>query len=158
MSEPFLAEIRIVGFNFAPRGWAFCDGQILPINQNQSLYSLLGTTYGGDGRTDGRAEAEGENWVWSEVTCLESDYRHCMIGLSRGCADATVVREFDTVAKKFVKDGFVLPEAKHQIDWMDENTLWVATDFGEGSLTSSGYPRIAKEWRRGTPLESAATV
>jgi len=51
MSEPFLAEIRVVGFNFAPRGWAFCDGQILPINQNQSLYSLLGTTYGGDGRT-----------------------------------------------------------------------------------------------------------
>lgn len=51
MSEPFLAEIRIIGFNFAPRGWAFCDGQILPINQNQSLYSLLGTTYGGDGRT-----------------------------------------------------------------------------------------------------------
>lgn len=51
MSEPFLAEIRIVGFNFPPRGWAFCDGQILPIAQNQSLYSLLGTTYGGDGRT-----------------------------------------------------------------------------------------------------------
>ena len=51
MSEPFLAEIKMVGFNFAPRGWAFCDGQILPINQNQSLYSLLGTTYGGDGRT-----------------------------------------------------------------------------------------------------------
>ncbi len=51
MSEPFLAEVRIVGFNFAPRNWAFCDGQILPINQNQSLYSLLGTTYGGDGRT-----------------------------------------------------------------------------------------------------------
>jgi microcystin-dependent protein len=52
LSEPFLAEVRIVGFNFAPRGWAFCDGQILPINQNQSLYSLLGTTYGGDGRTN----------------------------------------------------------------------------------------------------------
>lgn len=51
MSEPFLAEIRMMGFNFAPRGWAFLDGQILPINQNQSLYSLLGTTYGGDGRT-----------------------------------------------------------------------------------------------------------
>ncbi len=51
MSEPFLAEVKIVGFNFAPRGWAFCDGQLLPINQNQSLYSLLGTTYGGDGRT-----------------------------------------------------------------------------------------------------------
>lgn len=51
MSEPFLGEVKIVGFNFAPRGWATCDGQILPINQNQSLYSLLGTTYGGDGRT-----------------------------------------------------------------------------------------------------------
>ncbi len=51
MSEPFLAEVRMVGFNFAPRGWAFCDGQILPINQNGSLYSLLGTTFGGDGRT-----------------------------------------------------------------------------------------------------------
>ena len=51
MSEPFLAEVRMVGFNFAPRGWAFCDGQIMPIDQNQSLYSLLGTTYGGDGRT-----------------------------------------------------------------------------------------------------------
>jgi len=51
MSEPFLAEIRIVGFTFAPRGWALCDGQILPINQHQSLYSLMGTTFGGDGRT-----------------------------------------------------------------------------------------------------------
>jgi microcystin-dependent protein len=51
MSEPFLAEVKMFGFNFAPRGWAQCDGQILPINQNQSLYALLGTTYGGDGRT-----------------------------------------------------------------------------------------------------------
>ncbi len=51
MADPFLAEVRIVGFNFPPRGWAQCDGQILPINQNQSLYALLGTTYGGDGRT-----------------------------------------------------------------------------------------------------------
>lgn len=51
MSEPFLAEVRMVGFSFAPRGWAFCDGHVLPISQNQSLYSLLGTTYGGDGRT-----------------------------------------------------------------------------------------------------------
>lgn len=52
MSEPFLAEVRMVGFNFAPKGWAFCDGQVLPINQNQTLYSLLGTSYGGDGRTN----------------------------------------------------------------------------------------------------------
>lgn len=51
MAEPFLSEIRMFGFGWPPRGWAECDGQILPINQNQSLYSLLGTTYGGDGRT-----------------------------------------------------------------------------------------------------------
>jgi microcystin-dependent protein len=51
MSEPFIAEIRMVGFTFAPRGWAFCDGQLLPISQNTALFSLVGTTYGGDGRT-----------------------------------------------------------------------------------------------------------
>ena len=51
MAEPFLGEIKILAFNFAPRNWALCDGQLLPINQNQSLYSLLGTTFGGDGRT-----------------------------------------------------------------------------------------------------------
>ena len=51
MSEPFVAEIRIMAFNFAPRGWAFCDGQLLPISQNTALFSLIGTTYGGDGRT-----------------------------------------------------------------------------------------------------------
>ena len=52
MSEPFIGEIRMVGFNFAPRGWAFCDGQLLPINQNTALFSILGTTYGGDGKTN----------------------------------------------------------------------------------------------------------
>ncbi|MDH3815851.1 MAG: prolyl oligopeptidase family serine peptidase [Acidobacteriota bacterium] len=107
---------------------------------------------------DALAEAEGENWVWSEVECLGPDHRRCMIGLSRGGADATVVREFDTVAKEFVDGGYKLDEAKHQIDWMDENTLWVASDFGEGSLTASGYARIAKSWKRGTALEEAATV
>jgi len=107
---------------------------------------------------DALAEAESENWVWSEVECLGPDHRRCMIGLSRGGSDATVVREFDTVAKEFVDGGFKLEEAKHQIDWMDENTLWVASDFGEGSLTASGYARIAKSWKRGTALEEAATV
>lgn len=52
MSEPFLSEIKIVSFNFPPRGWALCNGQLLPINQNQALFSLLGTTYGGDGRVN----------------------------------------------------------------------------------------------------------
>ena len=52
MSEPFLSEIRIMSFSFAPKGWALCNGQLLPINQNQALFSLLGTTYGGDGRVN----------------------------------------------------------------------------------------------------------
>lgn len=52
MAEPFLSEIRIMSFNFAPKGWALCNGQFLPINQNQALFSLLGTTFGGDGRTN----------------------------------------------------------------------------------------------------------
>jgi microcystin-dependent protein len=52
MSEPFLAEIRIMSFNFAPRGWALCNGQLLPLNQNQALFALLGTTYGGNGQTN----------------------------------------------------------------------------------------------------------
>lgn len=51
MSEPFLGEIKIISWNFPPKGWTFCDGQLLPINQNQALFSILGTTYGGDGRT-----------------------------------------------------------------------------------------------------------
>src|SRR5437660_12744459 len=51
MSEPFLAEIKIISWNFPPKGWTFCNGQLLPINQNQALFSILGTTYGGDGRT-----------------------------------------------------------------------------------------------------------
>jgi prolyl oligopeptidase len=107
---------------------------------------------------DALAEAEGENWVWKGANCLEPEYRHCMIGLSRGGADATVEREFDTVAKAFVDGGFVIPEARNWIGWKDEKSLWVGTDFGEGSLTSSGYPRIAKEWKRGTALEDATTV
>lgn len=52
MAEPFLAEIRLMSFNFAPKGWALCDGQLLPINQNSALFSLLGTTFGGDGRVN----------------------------------------------------------------------------------------------------------
>jgi microcystin-dependent protein len=67
MTEPFLAEIRLMSFSFAPKGWALCDGQLLPINQNQALFSLLGTTYGGDGRVNfalpdlrGRGERSGE--------------------------------------------------------------------------------------------------
>ena len=107
---------------------------------------------------DALAEAESENWVWKGASCLEPEYRRCMITLSRGGADAAVEREFDTVAKRFVDGGFQLPEAKSRVTWRDGDTLWVGTDFGEGSLTASGYPRLVKLWSRGTPLEDAATV
>jgi prolyl oligopeptidase len=107
---------------------------------------------------DALAAAEGENWVWQGASCLSPEYRHCMISLSRGGADAAVVREFDAAAKAFVDNGFYVPEAKAQVGWKDENTLWIGTDFGEGSLTDSGYPRLVKEWKRGTSLEQATTV
>ena len=85
-------------------------------------------------------------------SCLSPDYRRCLVNLSRGGGDATVVREFDAVSKTFVEDGFYVPEAKSNVGWKDEDTVWVGTDFGAGSLTDSGYPRVVKEWKRGTPI------
>jgi prolyl oligopeptidase len=107
---------------------------------------------------DALGAAEGENWVWKGVSCLYPRYQRCLVRLSRGGADATVVRELDTVSKRFVADGFTLPEAKSRIEWKDLDTVTVGTDFGPGSLTDSGYPRIIKEWRRGTPLSEARTI
>jgi prolyl oligopeptidase len=107
---------------------------------------------------DKLAEAEGENWVWKGSTCLSPEFRQCLVTLSRGGSDAAVRREFDTVAKAFVEDGFVVPEAKTRVSWRDADTLWIGTDFGEGSMTSSGYPRIVKLWKRGTVLEEAKTL
>nr|WP_269759290.1 hypothetical protein [Variovorax sp. E3] len=107
---------------------------------------------------DALAAADGENWVWHGADCLEPDYRRCLISLSRGGADADVVREFDLQTKQFVEGGFSLPEAKNHVGWKDIDHLYVATDFGPGSMTSSSYPRIVKQWQRGTPLESAVAV
>jgi prolyl oligopeptidase len=110
---------------------------------------------------DALATTEKENWVWKGATCLGPSYRRCMVSLSRGGADAAVMREFDAVARRFVdaKDGgFVLPEAKGSVTWIDDDTLFVSTDFGPGSMTDSGYPRLIKRWRRGTPLAAAQTV
>jgi prolyl oligopeptidase len=107
---------------------------------------------------DALAKAEGKSWVWHKATCLPPADTRCLIKLSPGGSDAAVVREFDTRAKEFVKDGFSLPEAKSRVAWRDENTLWVGTDFGPGTLTTSGYPRIVKLWKRGTPLSEAKTI
>ena len=107
---------------------------------------------------DALGAAEAENWVWGGATALDTEPRRCLISLSRGGADASVVREFDTETKAFVVDGFVLPEAKSSVTWVDADTLYVGTDFGPGSLTDSGYPRVIRRWRRGTPLSEAVTV
>ena len=101
---------------------------------------------------------EGVSWVWKGADCLAPAYERCLVQLSRGGADATVVREFDVPSRSFVEGGFQLPEAKGEIGWIDADTVFVGTDFGEGSMTTSGYPRIVKRWKRGTGLETAETV
>jgi len=107
---------------------------------------------------DALAKKEDENWVFKGAYYLEPDNDRCLINLSRGGADATVVREFDLTKKAFVEDGFQLPEAKSNVTWRDRNSVFVGTDFGPNSLTQSGYPRIVKIWHRGTPLSEAKTI
>ena len=104
---------------------------------------------------DALGKAENENWVWGGSDCLAPDYNRCLISMSRGGADAKVTREFDIAQREFVKDGFNLPEAKSQLDWVDIHTVYVGTDFGPGSMTQSGYARMIKRWKRGTPVSEA---
>jgi prolyl oligopeptidase len=106
---------------------------------------------------DDLGKQENQSWVWGGVNALGPEYRICLIFLSPGGSDAVVVREFDLVSKKFVTEGFTLPAAKSSVDWKDADTIYVGTDFGLGSMTASGYPRVIKEWRRGTPLAQAVT-
>ena len=112
---------------------------------------------------DALNKAEGENWVWHGASCLrpklkDEPYTRCLVSLSRGGADADVTREFDLATKTWVADGFFRPEAKGSLGWIDENTVYVSTDFGPGSMTTSGYARIVKEWKRGTPMSAATLV
>ena len=101
---------------------------------------------------------EGKSWVWHGADCLTPEYRRCLVSLSEGGTDADVVREFDVASGRFVAGGFTVPQAKSNVSWLDADTLLVATDYGPDTLTRSGYPRIVKRWRRGTPLASATTV
>ena len=107
---------------------------------------------------DALAKKEKENWVYDGTQCLPPEWRRCLISLSRGGLDAAVVREFDTVKKIFVKDGFYLPEAKSFVSWFDPDHILVGTNFGEGSLTDSGYPRQTKLWKRGTDIKQAKLI
>jgi prolyl oligopeptidase len=107
---------------------------------------------------DALAKAENENWVYAGSRSYRPANTRTLLSLSRGGADATVLREFDLVSKTFVKDGFNLPEAKMSATWLDGDSLLVGTDFGPGTMTDSGYPRMIKLWKRGTPLSAATTV
>ncbi|GAB3249779.1 prolyl oligopeptidase family serine peptidase [Chitinimonas naiadis] len=107
---------------------------------------------------DALAKTEGENWVFKGAECRYPSYDRCLLELSRGGADAVVVREFDIASKSFLKDGFTLSEAKTEVSWQGKDAIFVATDFGAGSQTDSGYARIVKLWQRGTPLTAAKTI
>ena len=107
---------------------------------------------------DALGKTENENWVWKGASLLRPDYQRALITLSRGGADANITREFDLKTRSFVADGFELPESKGSVSWIDIDHLFVSTDFGDGSMTDSGYPRMAKLWKRGTPIEQAKLV
>lgn len=107
---------------------------------------------------DALAIADDENWVYKGMSCRYPAYDRCLVNLSRGGADATVVKEFDLESKSFVEGGFFLPEAKSAVAWVDLNTLMVGTDYGDGSMTDSGYPKMTKLWERGTPMMDAPVI
>ncbi|MDD4973823.1 MAG: prolyl oligopeptidase family serine peptidase [Bacteriovorax sp.] len=107
---------------------------------------------------DTLSKKENENWVWKGASCFPPKYERCLVSLSRGGKDATIVREFDLLRKSFVKDGFEIPEAKTNAVWADSNTLYVGTDFGSDSTTESGYPRILKSWKRGQKIRETVEL
>jgi prolyl oligopeptidase len=107
---------------------------------------------------DALNNAEGVTWVWHGVDCLKPENRRCLVALSRGGSDADVTREYDLATKTWTTEGFSRPEAKGSLGWRDADSVFVSTDFGPGSMTTSGYPRIAKIWQRGTPMAQARTV
>ncbi len=101
---------------------------------------------------------EDANWVWHGARILRPDCTRALVALSRGGSDADITREFDLTTKSWVPDGFRRPESKGGCEWIDADTVFVHTDFGEGSMTSSGYPRTVRRWRRGTPMSQAPII
>lgn len=101
---------------------------------------------------DELAETEGTNWIYKDVECVGGQSDRCLVELSIGGTDESVYREYSLNERAFVESGFYVPEAKSYVDWLDEDTLLVATDWGDGSLTHSGYPREVRQWSRGTPI------
>jgi prolyl oligopeptidase len=106
---------------------------------------------------DALAAVEGRNWVYKGRDCLMSVGR-CMVRLSDGGTDSVVLREFDVFGKRFVEGGFKSPNAKQWVNWLDADTLMIATGFGPGTINTSGYPRQVRLWDRGTPLSEARLI
>jgi len=107
---------------------------------------------------DAMSKADNKKWVFKGATCLSPAYVDCMVRLSNGGGDAVEVREFDLDKATFIANGFFLPTAKSEVSWAGPDALFVGTDFGLGTLTDSGYARIVKLWRRGTPLAGATMI
>jgi prolyl oligopeptidase len=107
---------------------------------------------------DALAKAEDKPWAFGGSTCLEPENRFCLVSLSRGGSDAVEIREFDLETLRWVDGGFKLAEAKTSAGWVDRDTLLVGTDFGTGTMTTSGYARSIRLWKRGTPIATATTV
>jgi prolyl oligopeptidase len=107
---------------------------------------------------DALGAAEGENWVWGGVADLPPRFDRFLVKMSRGGSDAVVVREYEVETREFVTGGYALPEAKSGVTWADSDSVFVMTDFGPGTTTTSGYARLVKLWRRGTDLSAAETV
>jgi len=106
---------------------------------------------------DELARVEDKSWVFKGANC-SPDLNRCLVKLSPGGGDTVVLREFDPNAKRFVDEGFSLGEAKAEAVYIDSNTILFSTDFGPGTLTQSGYPRIVKLWRRGEKITDAKIV
>jgi len=104
---------------------------------------------------DALARAENANWVYKGMQCLPPEERRCLVTLSDGGRDASFIREFDLVERRFVEGGFSLPEGKQNVDWLDRDTILVSRDFGEGTMSGSGYPITVRRLRRGQPLAEA---
>lgn len=108
---------------------------------------------------DALAAAEGKEWVYKGSTCLPPALNKCMIALSDGGEDATILREFDTSTKEFVEDGFVLDQkSQGGIQWVDEDTMLVSRNFSEELQTESEYPFTTRIWARGTSIDEAEEI
>jgi prolyl oligopeptidase len=107
---------------------------------------------------DKMSKDEGIKWVYKGVSGLYPDYDRFLVSLSKGGGDAVVTKEFDANTKTFVADGFSVGESKGGKTFVDKNTVLISNDFGEGSMTPSGYPRQVKVWKRGSPLEDAELI